>query len=46
MTTVEARWNGMAGDSRSFRRKPTEFWEMMCGGAEKTGRGERQQVRM
>jgi hypothetical protein len=37
MTTVGAGWNGVAGDSRSFRRKLTEFWKAICGGAEKTG---------
>jgi hypothetical protein len=37
MTTMEAGWNGVAGDSRSFRRKPMEFGEAICGGAEKIG---------
>ncbi len=35
--TVEAGWNEVAGDSRSFKRKPTELWEAICEGAEKTG---------
>jgi hypothetical protein len=33
----------MAGDSGSLRKKLTEFWEAICGGAEKKrGRMDRQ----
>jgi hypothetical protein len=45
MAMVGAGWNEVAGDSRSFRRKLTEFWEAICRGAEKTGIGGGQQVR-
>jgi hypothetical protein len=46
MTTMGVGWNGVAEDSRSFRRKLTKFWEAICGGAEKTGALLGQQVRM
>jgi hypothetical protein len=35
----------VVGDVRSFRRKLTEFWEAICGGAEKTGAFFGQQVK-